>query len=61
MDAKHRSAVEALLEKAANANDSAQAVNFAQAACNAANAMRVLVQIDLSEQPHSPVKSYPLD
>jgi hypothetical protein len=35
-----------LLDKASSASDAAQAVNFAQAACNAANALRVLTEID---------------
>ena len=45
MDAKHKAKVETLMEKAADAKDAAQAVNFAQAACNAANAMRLLAEI----------------
>lgn len=46
MDAKQRTNVETLLDKAANAQDAGQAVTFAQAACNAANALRVLKEID---------------
>lgn len=46
MDAKQRTTIETLLGKASDAQDAAQAVNFAQAACNAANALRVLNEID---------------
>lgn len=46
MDANQKSTVEALLKKSAGAADAAQAVNFAQAACNAANALRVLKDIE---------------
>lgn len=35
-------AVETLIEKAAKAEDSREAMNFSQAACNAANAMCAL-------------------
>lgn len=42
MDANQKSVVEVLLEKAASATDAAQAMNFAQAACNAANALRAV-------------------
>lgn len=46
MDAKQRvTIVETLLNSASIAKDAAQAVNFAQAACNAANALRVLAEI----------------
>lgn len=41
-----RTVVKILLDKAANAEDAAKAINYAQAACNAANALRVLVDID---------------
>jgi hypothetical protein len=34
--------VEKLIEKAATAEDAVKAMNFAQAACNAANAMKAL-------------------
>jgi hypothetical protein len=34
--------IESLIEKAGKANDGAQAMQFAQAACNAANAMCAL-------------------
>lgn len=40
MDVKHRVVVEILLDKAASAGDAAQAINFAQAACNAAMGTR---------------------
>jgi hypothetical protein len=46
MDAKQKMAIETLLQKASDAKDAAQAVNFAQAACNAANAVRVMAEID---------------
>lgn len=49
MNAKQRMTVETLLEKASSAPDAAQAINFAQAACNAANALRVLSEIDRGE------------
>lgn len=50
MDAKHKKAVEDLLDRASKVSDAAQAVNFAQAACNAANAARVLAEIDRSDK-----------
>jgi hypothetical protein len=43
MDSK---VVETLLKKAASAAQAPEAVNFAQAACNAANALRVLAEIE---------------
>ena len=46
MDAKYTAVIDGLLDKAVRASDAAQAVNFAQAACNAANALRVLAEID---------------
>lgn len=46
MDAKQIATVEALLNKAASAPDPGGAVAFAQAACNAANALRVLTEIE---------------
>lgn len=46
MDDKHKSAVETLVQKAADAVGAPEAVNFAQAACNAANALRVLDEIE---------------
>lgn len=46
MDQKQRDAVNTLLTKAAGADEAALAVNFAQAACNAANALRVMHEID---------------
>lgn len=45
MDAKKT--VELLLKKATEVADPVQAMNFAQAACNAANALRVLADIKL--------------
>lgn len=47
MDAKH---VETLLEKASKAEDAVHAMNFAQAACNAANALRVLADSKRGEK-----------
>jgi hypothetical protein len=53
-----------LLEKAANSDNATAAMNFAQAACNAANALRVLVDIDLilarsqKEASHKPLQPY---
>lgn len=46
MDTKHKGHVEALMKKAADAANAPEAVNFAQAACNAANAARVLAEIE---------------
>lgn len=46
---KTKDAVKVLLEKAMDAHDAAQAVNFAQAACNAANALRVLNLIEIEK------------
>jgi hypothetical protein len=37
--------VETLFDKAAKTTDPVHAMNWAQAACNAANALRVLVEI----------------
>ena len=51
MDAKMKNHVEVLLAKASGAGDAAQAVNFAQAACNAANALRVLTEIEHAGKP----------
>lgn len=45
-DTKRRSAVDTLLENALNASDAAQACGYSQAACNAANVLRVLVEVD---------------
>lgn len=45
MDANQRAHVETLLKKAADAPDAPAAVNYAQAACNAANALRVMTEI----------------
>lgn len=52
MDAGQKAVVETLLDKAATANSPVDAMNFAQAACNAANAMRALAD---AEQKHSPL------
>jgi hypothetical protein len=49
MDAKLKTAVETLVEKAANVASAPEAVNFAQAACNAANALRVLKEIERTD------------
>lgn len=48
MDEKLRTKIEALVDKASDARDPVQALNFSQAACNAANAMRVLAEIPRS-------------
>lgn len=50
MDKSQRMHVETLLKKAADAHDGPQAVNYAQAACNAANALRVLMDIERAEK-----------
>lgn len=39
MDKSKREKVEELIDKAADANDSGDALRFSQAACNAANAL----------------------
>lgn len=46
MDTNQRTHVEALIEKAAKTSNAAEAINFAQAACNAANALRVLAETE---------------
>jgi hypothetical protein len=46
MDMKQKTNVETLLDKAAMAASAPEAINFAQAACNAANALRVLAEIE---------------
>lgn len=51
MDAKQKANVDALISKAASdATTAPEAVNFAQAACNAANALRVMAEIDRAGQ-----------
>ena len=50
MDAAKRNQIEALVKKAAEATDAAQAMAYSQAACNAANALRVLVDIERTEK-----------
>ena len=50
MDEKQRNEVRTLLEKAAKTDNAAEAINFAQAACNAANALRALEEIDRSQK-----------
>lgn len=42
MDTKQNTIVETLLSKAEKADNPVDAMNFAQAACNAANALRAL-------------------
>jgi hypothetical protein len=51
MDAKQKTNVETLLDKASSAPDGGQACAFSQAACNAANALRVLTEIDRASKP----------
>ncbi len=52
MEAKLKTHIETLLVKAASAFEAHNAMNFAQAACNAANALRVLVDIEnVEKQP----------
>lgn len=46
MDAKQKANIEGLVNKAASAASAPEAVNFAQAACNAANALRVVIDIE---------------
>ena len=50
MDTTLKTAIESLVKKAAEASGAAQAVNFAQAACNSANALRVVADIERLEQ-----------
>jgi hypothetical protein len=46
MKDKKIAAVDVLIEKAANAHDSADALRFSQAACNVANAIRTAQTAD---------------
>jgi hypothetical protein len=46
MDADQKKVVDILLKKAADATDAAKALHFSQAACNAANALRQLVDVE---------------
>ena len=46
MTTKLKESVEKLLEKATHAVDGTQAMHFTQAACNAANAIRMLGDIE---------------
>lgn len=46
MDENPRTTILTLLDKAAKSADAPSAINFAQAACNAANALRVLMDIE---------------
>lgn len=50
MDEKQKTVIEALLQKASSALEAAHAINFAQAACNAANALRVMADIERLEK-----------
>jgi hypothetical protein len=50
MDAGQKAVVETLLDKAATANNPVDAMNFAQAACNAANALRALAEASRSSK-----------
>jgi hypothetical protein len=45
MDEKQKANIETLVNKAASAKEAAKAVQFAQAAFNAANALRVLADM----------------
>lgn len=47
MDAKQQTNVETLLNKAVQASNPVEAMNYTQAACNAANALRVLEEIKI--------------
>jgi hypothetical protein len=46
MDAELKKKVETLLRKAADATNAAEAMSYSQAACNSANALRVLAEIE---------------
>ena len=50
MDANKLKVIDTLLEKALNASDAAQAAGYSQSACNAANALRVLAEIERAGQ-----------
>ena len=50
MDTTQKANVEKLLSKAAIIDDPQKAINFSQAALNAANALRVLSEIDHNEK-----------
>ena len=50
MDAKLKAYVTTLLVKAVNANEAHNAMHFAQAACNAANALRALIEVEHAEK-----------
>jgi hypothetical protein len=50
MDTKLKSHVETLLAEAVNAGNAVEAMNFAQAACNAANALRALADTAATEK-----------
>ena len=51
MDEKQTTHVEKLLEKASRAQEATHAVNYAQAACSAANALRVMADIARLDKP----------
>ena len=46
MDMKQKAYVESLLEKAQKAPNGGEAMHFTQAACNAANAVRLLIEVE---------------
>lgn len=54
MNANKLKVVDTLLDKALSASDAAQAAGYSQSACNAANALRVLAEIErASKLPQS--------
>ncbi len=50
MNSKHEEVVTALIEKAGKAEKSDDALRFSQAACNAGNALRVIIDAKLAEK-----------
>jgi hypothetical protein len=51
MDATQKANVHKLIQKAADTGEAAQAAGFSQSACNAANALRVLAEIEHAGKP----------
>lgn len=51
MDESLKDDIKSLVIRAAKAHDAVQALNYSQAACNAANALRVLTEIEIATRP----------
>jgi hypothetical protein len=58
MDEKHKTIVDVLLDKAMRAHDAASALHYSQAACNAANAIRGMTEIDSTRSVTLPPEPY---